>query len=613
MRAIGLAGTEAAGLKSAFGTMAKPLHAGRAASAGLLAALLAGGGFTAAADVLETKQGFAETHAGTVPGPSALEGLSGRFLIRETLFKYHAACYLTHAAIEAARRLREAHAVDPQAIEAVAVTVAPSLLGVCNIAEPRTGLVGKFSLRATTALALLGEDTGAVATYSDAKMAETSVVRLRDRVRVEVDRAFSPTRARVTVVAGGRRLEEEADTGVPAADLAAQRRRLRAKFDALAGSVLGPRQVGDLAEMALGVDRLLGPAVRCRRLLVARRPRRRPPRRAPGRDPGRARAGGGLPHALARALARRALPLPRRSRRARLDLHRSPAEQLRRGALVRAPARPGARHRHRRHLGGRDRVRAARRTPRHGLRLATGVCRARRAGGPDRPPSGAALHAPRSRRPGPPARRTRRRRPRLARRPGARGARDRALRPARGGIPASQLLAHGGGVQPHHGGPRLGAALPDAAPRGPRAPRVGRLARPRRDRGHGRGGPARLRRAARPLRPATRGRRVLLSAERRRPPPLDDAQHAAARLLCRPLRLCDGRQCDAVREPQRGGLRPPPLRGDRGPHEPLPGARAGDRRARNRLPPRPHGELRARARDGHGGEPPRRRHRPPRT
>jgi len=254
--AIGIAGSEAAGLKAAFGTMTKPLHAGRAASAGLLAALLASGGFTAASDVLEAEQGFAGTHAGAAPDPLTLERLAGRFLIRETLFKYHAACYLTHAAIEAARRLREVHALDPQAIESVAVTVAPSLLGVCNIAEPRTGLEGKFSLRATTALALLGEDTGAVATYSDAKMAETSVVRLRDRVRVEVDRALSPTRARVTVVAGGRRLEEEADTGVPAADLAAQRRRLRAKFDALAGSVLGPRQVGDLAEMALGVDRL---------------------------------------------------------------------------------------------------------------------------------------------------------------------------------------------------------------------------------------------------------------------------------------------------------------------------------------------------------------------
>src|SRR3989449_5142202 len=142
-------------------------------------------------------------------------------------------------------------------------------------------------------------------------------------------------------------------------------------------------------------------------------PRRRPPRRTPGRDRGRARAGGGLPPALARALARRALPLPRRSRRARLDLHRSAAEQLRRGALVRAPARPGARHRHRRHLRGPGRGRAPRPTPRPGLRLATRVCRARRAGGPDRPPSGAALHASRSRRPGPPAGRTRRRRPGL--------------------------------------------------------------------------------------------------------------------------------------------------------------------------------------------------------
>src|SRR5207245_6791880 len=96
-------------------------------------------------------------------------------------------------------------------------------------------------------------------------------------------------------------------------------------------------------------------------------------------------------------------------------------------------------------------------------------------------------------------------------------------------------------------------------------------------------------------------------------PPRRDAQHAAARLLRLPLRLRDGRKRDAVREPQRRGLRPPPLRGDRGPHEPLPGARAGDRRARNRLPPRPHGELRARARDGHGGEPARRRHRAPRA
>ena len=200
MRSIGLAGSEAAGLKSGFGTMTKPLHAGRAASAGLLAALAGRGGFTAATDVLETKQGFAATHAGGPLDESRLDRFAGRFVVRDTLFKYHASCYLTHAAIDTARRLRSEHAIDVAAIDSVEVTVAPMLLGVCNIGDPTTGLEGKFSLRATTALALLGEDTSALETYTDAKMADPALIALRDRVKVVTDPALAPTRACVAIV-----------------------------------------------------------------------------------------------------------------------------------------------------------------------------------------------------------------------------------------------------------------------------------------------------------------------------------------------------------------------------------------------------------------------------
>ena len=59
----------------------------------------------------------------------------------------------------------------------------PSLFSICNIEEPKTGLEGKFSLRATTAMALLGEDTSDLATFSDAKVTASEVVSLRDRVR----------------------------------------------------------------------------------------------------------------------------------------------------------------------------------------------------------------------------------------------------------------------------------------------------------------------------------------------------------------------------------------------------------------------------------------------
>jgi 2-methylcitrate dehydratase PrpD len=256
LHALGLAGTQAAGLKSAFGTMAKPLHAGRAASAGLLSALLARGGFTAQPAIFEVPQGFLATHAGAEPSGEELARYEGRFLIRETLFKYHAACYLTHASIEAAAQLRERHGLDPEKIGAVEVRVAPPLLDVCNIEEPTTGLEGKFSLRATTALALLGEDTSDLATYSDAKMAESRLVALRDRVRVIPTEGIGPMQARVRIETDGQHGEAETDTGVPAVDLDAQGDRLRRKFLTLASPVLGASRATELADAAWSAEEI---------------------------------------------------------------------------------------------------------------------------------------------------------------------------------------------------------------------------------------------------------------------------------------------------------------------------------------------------------------------
>lgn len=59
--AFGIAATQAAGLKSNFGTMCKPLHAGTASEHGLRAARLAAKGFTARGDSLECDQGFASS------------------------------------------------------------------------------------------------------------------------------------------------------------------------------------------------------------------------------------------------------------------------------------------------------------------------------------------------------------------------------------------------------------------------------------------------------------------------------------------------------------------------------------------------------------------------
>src|SRR5579875_3277771 len=103
--ALGIAGTQAAGLKSQFGTMCKPFHAGKAAQNGLLSALLARRGFSSRLDIIECVQGFALTHGPDFVPAAALAEPSGGFHLYANLFKYHAACYLTHAPIECARQL----------------------------------------------------------------------------------------------------------------------------------------------------------------------------------------------------------------------------------------------------------------------------------------------------------------------------------------------------------------------------------------------------------------------------------------------------------------------------------------------------------------------------
>jgi 2-methylcitrate dehydratase PrpD len=254
LHAMGLAGTQAAGLKSAFGTMAKPFHAGRAASAGLLSAQLARGGFTAQPAILEVEQGFAATHACREPSAAALEAQPDHLLIRDTLFKFHAACYLTHAAIEAAKRLREQHGVDPEKVSRIEVEVNPMLLGVCNIQEPATGLEGKFSLRATTALGLLGRDTGDPALFRDATMADPELVALRDRVAVTPTTELTPAQARITALTPNGSLQELVDTGTPARDLADQGRRIGEKFRTLASARLGVERAEALGAAVRAIE-----------------------------------------------------------------------------------------------------------------------------------------------------------------------------------------------------------------------------------------------------------------------------------------------------------------------------------------------------------------------
>jgi 2-methylcitrate dehydratase PrpD len=177
-------------------------------------------------------------------------------VIVETLFKYHAACYLTHSAIEAVTVLRHQLALNGEDVAAIDVHVPSGHLSVCNIPAPRTGLETKFSLRHTAALAACGKDTAAIETYSDKNAVDSMLTAVRNRVTVHGDRPPGHDARVVIKTLAGQVAETQLDVGIPDTDLDRQGERLASKFCSLAVPVIGVERADKLQRNIASLDTL---------------------------------------------------------------------------------------------------------------------------------------------------------------------------------------------------------------------------------------------------------------------------------------------------------------------------------------------------------------------
>ena len=183
--ALGIVSTRASGLKSQFGTMGKPFHAGIAASNGIEAAKLSKLGFVSCENGIECNQGFLKTHAWDETMPeTAINGLGQDFLFPEIKYKFHACCHGLHAFLEALDELKTKNNFNPDSIEKISIQTQPSWLQVCNIDSPKTGLEAKFSYRLTAAMSLHGVDTGRLDSYNEKICFDEKIVKTRDKVQV---------------------------------------------------------------------------------------------------------------------------------------------------------------------------------------------------------------------------------------------------------------------------------------------------------------------------------------------------------------------------------------------------------------------------------------------
>ena len=236
--ALGIAATQASGLREMFGSMCKPLHVGLAARNGLAAALLARQNFTSAAQPIEGRRGFANVLATERDLSRITERLGETWELDANSYKPFPCGVVIHPAIDGCLQLRAAHELAPSDIEAIELRVHPLVLELTGKTAPRTGLEGKFSVYHSAAVALVDGAAGE-AQYSDARVVDPAVVAVRQRVHAHVDTALREDAAHVRIrLKGGRTLDRHIEHALGSLENPMTDRDLEAKFRRLCGPVL---------------------------------------------------------------------------------------------------------------------------------------------------------------------------------------------------------------------------------------------------------------------------------------------------------------------------------------------------------------------------------------
>jgi aconitate decarboxylase len=234
--AIGIAAVQVTGLREMFGSDTKSFHPGRAASNGIVAALLAQQDYTSSEQALEAKRGWANVVAGggTPKLDELLGGLGKTWEIETNSFKPFPCGIVCHPAIDAAIRcyaeLAEVHKLDPRKIQKVSLKVHPLVVELTSKKEPRDGLEAKFSVYHGCAVGLLYGKAGP-AQYADEVVTSTEVVSVRDRVIIEADSSLAADEAYLSLDhSDGTKLEKHVEHAVGSLQVPMTDEQLMDKF-----------------------------------------------------------------------------------------------------------------------------------------------------------------------------------------------------------------------------------------------------------------------------------------------------------------------------------------------------------------------------------------------
>ena len=271
VQAMGIAGTQASGIREVFGSMTKPFHPGRSAQSGVLAALLAQGGFSSSPTILEGRRGFGAVLSTETHWDRATDGLGEHWELQRNGLKPYACGVVIHPLIDAMIELRAKPGVSAEAVASISARVHPLVLELVNRPDPQVGLEGKFSYQHSMAVGLI-DGAAFPAQYTDDRVRDPAVAALRDRIDATIDSGMAEDAAEVTLTLEGGisyRVIIANATGAPENPLTDA--QLEEKFRVLTGDVLPKSRAERLLNLLWNLDQV----THIGEMLALARPRRR--------------------------------------------------------------------------------------------------------------------------------------------------------------------------------------------------------------------------------------------------------------------------------------------------------------------------------------------------
>lgn len=254
--ALGLAATQAAGIREMFGSMAKSFHPGRSAQNGYAAALLAQAGFTSGEHGIEGPRGFAAVQSAKYDLSKLTNGLGVDFDLRTNTYKPFPCGIVIHPTIDGCIQIHDEHQPSPDAIKAVRLRVAPLVLDLCNKQQITEGLEGKFSVYHGAAIGLILGKAG-LREYTNETVADPAIKRVRESTTAVADSSISEDQVQIEVeLTNGTTLEKFIEQSLGNIHKPMTDQQLTQKFRDQAFDVLPATQVDELIETCWRIDRL---------------------------------------------------------------------------------------------------------------------------------------------------------------------------------------------------------------------------------------------------------------------------------------------------------------------------------------------------------------------